>query len=107
MGCGRVFGGKAETAQLWKALTRLASLPPDTRIVTGHDYTLANARFAAHVEPETAAIAVRLREAEDARASGRLWADTTLGEELATNPFLRAASLAEFAARRMAKNSFR
>jgi hydroxyacylglutathione hydrolase len=107
MGCGRVFGGEAETAQLWQALTRIAALPPETRLVTGHDYTLANARFAAHVEPGNTAITARLKEAESAKAGGRLWADTTLAEELATNPFLRAGSLAEFAARRAAKNSFR
>jgi hydroxyacylglutathione hydrolase len=106
MGCGRVFGGEAETAQLWQALTRVAALAPETRIVTGHDYTLSNARFAAHVEPGNAAVAARLRQAEKMKAEGKLWADTTLGEELATNPFLRAGSLAEFAARRAAKNSF-
>jgi hydroxyacylglutathione hydrolase len=107
MGCGRVFGGQAETAQLWEALTRLAALPPDTRIVSGHDYTLGNARFAAHSEPGNAAIAARLKQAETAKAEARFWADTSIGEELATNPFLRAGSLDEFAARRAAKNSFR
>ncbi|MGL4727512.1 MAG: hydroxyacylglutathione hydrolase [Bosea sp. (in: a-proteobacteria)] len=107
MGCGRVFGGPPETAQLWAALSRLSTLPNDTRVVTGHDYTLSNARFAAHTEPANAAIAARLKEAEQAKAEGRLLADTTIGEELATNPFLRAGSSEEFAARRAAKNTFR
>ena len=89
MGCGRIMPG-GTAAQLWQSIQRFAALPDSMRLVTGHDYTLSNARFAAHVDPANAILGARLAEAEVAKAGGRFWAVTTLGEERATNPFIRA-----------------
>lgn len=92
MGCGRVFGGDYDS--LFRALERIRALPDATRVVVGHDYTLANARFAVKADPHNAALAERLEEAE-ARATGKdLFGLTTIAEEKATNPFLRAHELA-------------
>lgn len=89
MGCGRILpGGTPE--QLWGSLEKVAALPDQTRIWGGHDYTLSNARFAMHVDPDNAALRARLAEAEAAKASGRFWGETDLASEKATNPFLRA-----------------
>jgi len=88
MGCGRVFGGDYDA--LYRALTRIKELPDATRIIVGHDYTLANARFAVKADPRNPALAARLREAEERAARKDLFGDTTLAEEKATNPFLRA-----------------
>ena len=69
MGCGRLFEGTAE--QMYANMQRIAALPDEVRIYCGHEYTLANARFAAHVEPDNAAVGERLervialRERED------------------------------------------
>lgn len=104
MGCGRILDSTAE--QLYTAIRRIAALPDDTAIYCGHEYTLANAKFCAHVEPANAAIAARLKAIEAARAEGRFTVPTTLAEEKATNVFVRARDLAEFAARREAKNTF-
>lgn len=104
MGCGRLFEGTAE--QMHFNLQRLAGLPDQTQVYCGHEYTLANARFAAAVEPGNKAVASRLVEVEAARDRGEATIPTTIALERATNPFMRAADAAEFAARRAAKDSF-
>lgn len=105
MGCGRLFEGTPD--QMFASLTRLAALPGETLAYCAHEYTLANAKFAAHAEPGNAATADRLAEVERLRASGQMTVPTTIALERATNPFIRAASVADFADRRAAKDSFR
>lgn len=105
MGCGRLFEGTAE--QMYVNLQRLSALPPETRVYCAHEYTLSNARFAAVAEPGNADIAARLREVEEARERGEATVPTTIGRELATNPFVRASSAEELAQLRQAKDSFR
>ena len=104
MGCGRLFEGTAQ--QMYDSLQRIAALPEDTALYCGHEYTLANARFAAHAEPGNRDIAERLEAVARLRERGEITLPTTVAEERATNPFIRAASVAEFAERRSAKDSF-
>ena len=104
MGCGRLFEGTA--AQMHANLRRLAELPGQTRVYCGHEYTLANARFAISVEPENQALADRLARVEAARTRGEVTLPTTIGEERATNPFMRAESVEELARLRTMKDSF-
>ena len=87
-GCGRVFEGTMD--QMWTSLSKLAALPDDTLICSGHEYTAANARFAATIEPDNAALRQRIQEIEATRAEGRFTVPSTLALEKATNPFLRA-----------------
>ncbi len=105
MGCGRLFEGTAE--QMYANLQRIAALPEDVRIYCGHEYTVANAKFAAHVEPDNAAIAERLAEAEALRAAGQITLPTAVEQERLTNPFVRAADAEEFARLRTDKDRFR
>jgi hydroxyacylglutathione hydrolase len=105
MGCGRLFEGTAQ--QMYANLQRIAALPGDIRIYCGHEYTLANARFAADAEPNNAAILARLKKVEALRASGDVTLPTTVAEERETNPFVRATNWEEFARLRSAKDSFR
>lgn len=86
-GCGRLFEGTAE--MMHRSLVRLASLPARLAVHFGHEYTLANLRFAAAVEPDNPAIATRAREAAERRAAGLPTTPSTIGLERATNPFLR------------------
>jgi hydroxyacylglutathione hydrolase len=104
MGCGRLFEGTPE--QMFESLTRLAHLPEQTLVYCAHEYTLANARFAAHSFPRDAAIAERVERITAMRERGEATVPTSIGEERATNPFLRAASPAEFARLRAAKDSY-
>ncbi|PWK59488.1 hydroxyacylglutathione hydrolase [Roseicyclus mahoneyensis] len=88
LGCGRLFEGTA--AQMWASLSKLAALPPATLVCSGHEYTTGNARFAVTVDPGNSALISRVSSIEAARAAGRPTVPSTLAEELATNPFLRA-----------------
>lgn len=92
-GCGRAFH---DVEALWHSLRRLAGLPPDTVVCCAHEYTLDNLRFAAWALPGDPAVAARLAHTEAVRARGECTLPTTLGLELATNPFLRAPDLATF-----------
>lgn len=105
MGCGRLFEGTAE--QMYSNMQRIASLPSDVRIYCGHEYTLANARFAEHAEPDNAAVKRRMSEVKALRDQGKITLPTTVAEERETNPFVRATNSKEFARLRSAKDSFR
>jgi len=104
MGCGRLFEGTA--AQMHANLQRLAALPENTRVYCGHEYTLANARFAVTVEPDNAELAARLKRVAGLRERGEVTLPTTIGEERRTNPFMRAHSVDELARLRQMKDSF-
>jgi hydroxyacylglutathione hydrolase len=104
MGCGRLFEGSPE--QMYRSLERLAGLPADTKLYCAHEYTLANARYAAHAEPHNQAIAKRLASVQQLREAGRITLPTTVGEERETNPFVRSTNVEEFARRRAEKDSF-
>jgi hydroxyacylglutathione hydrolase len=104
MGCGRLFEGSAE--QMFYNLQRIGSLPPETAVYCAHEYTLANGRFALTVEPENEALVRRMAEVSAAVAAGEATVPTDIALEKATNPFLRASSVEEFARRRSAKDDF-
>ncbi|NKB50738.1 MAG: hydroxyacylglutathione hydrolase [Rhizobiaceae bacterium] len=88
LGCGRIFEGTPE--MMFTALERLAALPAETLVYAGHEYTLANAKFALSVDPDNSQLADRAREIEVMRDNGKPTLPTTLELELQTNPFLRA-----------------
>lgn len=88
LGCGRVFEGTMP--QMWDSLSKLAALPPETTICSGHEYTAANARFAITIDPDNPDLISRAKAIDIARAQGRPTVPSLLSEELATNPFLRA-----------------
>jgi len=117
-GCGRLFEGTPE--MMHTSLSgKLARLPEATRVYCGHEYTASNLRFAVHAEPDNEAAKAKLERVQAQRERGEPTVPSTIGEELATNPFLRCAlpSIAKhfpgngpvevFAAVRKAKDSFR
>jgi hydroxyacylglutathione hydrolase len=86
-GCGRVFEGTPE--QMYASLEKLRALPDSTKVYCGHEYTLANIGFARSVEPGNAALGAREARERKLREAGKPTLPTTMGEEKATNPFLR------------------
>lgn len=118
-GCGRLFEGSP--AQMFASLQKLAALPDETWVCSGHEYTTSNLAFAAHVDGANPALLARIEKVKLARAEGRATVPSRLSGERATNPFLRAgdaslkkaagnpqASDAEtFAALRAMKDNFR
>ena len=117
-GCGRLFEGTPEV--MFASLGKLAALPGETLICSGHEYTEANLRFAATIEPENPALTARIARVATVRAEGRATVPSRLSGEMATNPFLRAgqpqvkaavgmpdaADVAVFAELRARKNRF-
>ncbi len=104
MGCGRVFEGTAE--QMYQSLNRLAALPPRTKVYCTHEYTLSNAQFALHIEPENLAIRHRAETVKQLRAQAEITLPSTIELELETNPFLRVNSAEEFKRIRELKDQF-
>uniref|UniRef100_A0A061RZ71 hydroxyacylglutathione hydrolase n=1 Tax=Tetraselmis sp. GSL018 TaxID=582737 RepID=A0A061RZ71_9CHLO len=119
MGCGRVFEGTPE--QMHASLSKIKALPADTKVYCAHEYTQANAKFALVVNPGNQELKARAAEVAGMRAKGEATVPGVLGQELATNPFLRwddaeikksvglssgASDVETFAAVRRAKDRF-
>ncbi len=114
-GCGRLFEGNPQ--QMYTALCeKLAALPDDMRVFCGHEYTESNLQFAAHVEPDNRAVQEKLERVRAIRANAAAdWHDatpaemtipSTIGEEKATNPFMRSPDSDELGRRRALKDNF-
>ena len=88
IGCGRVIEGTMD--QMWDSLKKLRDLPGDTKVYCGHEYTLANIKFARTIEPDNKALQARAAQAEKQVAAGAPTVPTTIDEEKAANVFLRA-----------------
>jgi hydroxyacylglutathione hydrolase len=86
-GCGRVFEGTPQ--QMYASLEKLRALPDETKVYCGHEYTLANIGFAKGVEPGNSALEARETRDRRLREAGKPTVPSTMGEEKATNPFLR------------------
>lgn len=89
-GCGRLFEGTP--LQMFSSLQRLVSLPQDTRVFCAHEYTEHNLRFARTLEPDNLSLAARIKETAELRRTNQPTLPSTVGLELATNPFLRCDS---------------
>ena len=90
MGCGRIIEGDPQ--MMWNSLQKIAKLPADTDLYCGHEYTVANAKFALGIEPGNAALVARTAQVIAARARDELTQPTRVDIELETNPFLRPSS---------------
>lgn len=104
-GCGRLFEGTPE--QMWASLSRLAALPPETRVFCTHEYTLANLAFAQALEPDNPDIRAHLTAVKDLRAAGQPSLPSQIALERRINPFLRCRDAAEFAEKRRQKDRFK
>lgn len=90
-GCGRLFEGTP--AEMYESLNvKLGALPDDTRVYCGHEYTANNLRFAAHVEPGNEVVREKAARVAEQRGRGEPTVPSTMGEERATNPFMRCQS---------------
>jgi hydroxyacylglutathione hydrolase len=104
LGCGRLFEGTP--AQMRDSLQKLATLPEDTMVYCGHEYTESNGRFALSVDPQNQNLIQRMTEIKDLRAAGKPTLPVMLGVEKRTNPFLRTESVEDFAKLRAMKDEF-
>ena len=103
LGCGRVFEGTMP--QMWQSLSKIAALPPETVVYSGHEYTASNAKFALSVDPDNGVLKERATRIAEQRTKGQPTVPSALSDELATNPFLRAGDASLKAALGMAAAS--
>ena len=104
MGCGKLFEGNP--AQMWDSLSKIMSLPDDTALYCAHEYTLSNAKFALHVDPDNAALQAAVEAAKTKRDQGLPTVPTHVAAERSTNPFITAANADELGHRRTLKDKF-
>ena len=104
-GCGRLFEGTAE--QMHSSLQVLAALPAETQVWCAHEYTASNLTWAAELQPEDQAIAVRLAEVLERRHQGLPTIPSSIGLERATNLFVRAPNPGALAELRQSKDHWR
>ena len=86
-GCGRLFEGTAD--QMFTSLSKLAALPDETKVYCGHEYTLANVRFARAADPANLALEKLEASAQALRDKDLPTLPSTIAQEKATNPFVR------------------
>jgi len=114
-GCGRLFEGTPE--MMYEALQgKLGKLPGSMRVFCGHEYTESNLKFAVHAEPDNAAAQEKLERVRKIRANAADdWHDatpaemtvpSTIAEEHATNPFMRARDADDLRRLRKMKDEF-
>lgn len=89
-GCGRILECSART--MWDSLVKLASLPEDTLVYCGHDYTLENYKFALTIEPGNEAVKQRLQEVKETINRSGFTVPSTILQERTTNIFLQSDS---------------
>jgi hydroxyacylglutathione hydrolase len=104
LGCGRLLEGTP--AEMFASLAKLAALGPDALVCCGHEYTESNARFALHADPGNAALVAYAAKVRAWRAAGRPSLPSVMRDELAANPFVRAADVATLADLRARKDKF-
>ena len=105
LGCGKLLEGTA--ADMFGSLRKLAALPGEALVCCGHEYTQSNARFALTEEPANQDLVRRAAEVDQQRGAKQATVPTRLSDEMAANPFLRAADVAALGAMRGRKDRFR
>jgi hydroxyacylglutathione hydrolase len=89
-GCGRLLECNAQS--MAESLQKLASLPDDTLVYCGHDYTLENYEFASGIEPGNQVVKERLEHLKQLQTQGKLTVPSNILQERTTNCFLRAGT---------------
>ncbi len=104
LGCGRIFEGTAQ--DMFNGFQKLKSLPDDTRVYCGHEYTRGNAGFCLANDRDNEDLKKRIEQVKILRSEGKPTIPTTIGMEQKTNIFMKAKSAEEFAALRIKKDNF-
>ena len=104
LGCGRIFEGTYE--QMYESLTKIKSLPKETKIYCGHEYTLSNSKFCIKNDPDNQNLQKKIKQIKKLISNGLPTIPTTIKEELDSNIFLRAENLESFSKLRDLKDNF-
>ena len=87
LGCGRVFEGTYQ--QMFNSLNKIKSLPGDTRIYCGHEYTKNNLGFCLKFNPNNKHLKYKKKVIDAKIKEGKPTIPSTIKDEIQTNIFLR------------------
>ncbi len=104
LGCGRIFEGTHE--EMFISLKKIKSLPKETKIYFGHEYTLANSEFCLKHDPNNQNLGKKIKQVKEQIKNGMPSAPTILQDELECNIFLRANDLQSFSKLRHLKDNY-
>ena len=104
LGCGRIFEGTYE--QMYDSLNKLKSLPKETKIYCGHEYTLNNSKFCLEHDSENSSLLKKIEFIKKQRNNNLPTIPSTLQDEIDCNIFLRANDLKTFSKLRDLKDNF-
>ena len=104
LGCGRIFEGTYE--QMYDSLNKLKSLPKETKIYCGHEYTLNNSKFCLEYDSENSSLLKKIEFIKKQRNNNLPTIPSTLQDEIDCNIFLRANDLKTFSKLRDLKDNF-
>tara|TARA_Y100001958_G_C21217325_1_gene542710 strand:+ start:322 stop:1041 length:720 start_codon:yes stop_codon:yes gene_type:complete len=104
LGCGRIFEGTHK--EMFESLNKIKSLPNETKIYCGHEYTLQNSKFCIMHDPENTNLKKKINYIINLIKNGLPTIPTTLKDELDCNIFLRTKNLESFSKLRELKDNF-
>ncbi len=104
LGCGRIFEGTYE--EMFLSLTKIKSLPKETKIYCGHEYTLNNAEFCMKYDPGNKNLQKKIQHIKKQIKNGYPTIPSTIRDELDCNIFLRTKDLKTFSKLRDLKDNF-
>ena len=104
LGCGRIFEGTYQ--EMFNSLKIIKSLPEETKIYCGHEYTLQNSNFCIKHDSENSKLKDKIIKIKRKIAHGLPTIPTNLGEEMECNIFLKAQNMQTFSKLRDLKDNF-
>ena len=104
LGCGKIFEGTYQ--EMFESLNKIKSLPADTKIYCGHEYTLQNSKFCIKHDPENTNLQNKILEIAKKHEKAQPTIPSTLKDEIECNIFLRAKNVESFSKLRDLKDNF-
>ena len=104
LGCGRIFEGTYK--EMFESLNKIKSLPEETKVYCGHEYTLSNLKFCIKYNPENQNLKKKAENIKKKIDNGLPTIPSTIKDELECNIFLRANDLESFSKLRDLKDNF-
>ncbi len=104
LGCGKIFEGTYK--EMFESLNKIKSLPEETKIYCGHEYTLNNSKFCIKHDFENLNLKKKIENLKKKIGNGFPTIPSTIKDELECNIFLRAKDLESFSKLRDLKDNF-
>jgi len=104
LGCGKIFEGTYQ--EMFESLNKIKSLPADTKIYCGHEYTLQNSKFCIKHDSENTNLQNKILEIAKKHEKAQPTIPSTLKDEIECNIFLRAKNVESFSKLRDLKDNF-